>query len=265
MLLNLDKISLSGGTQARSELNQEHISQLLERIESRYELPPVDLIFDGSTYWLVDGFHRVEAHKLAGHNRINASVSQGTQRDAILKSLGANATHGLPRNNGDRKRAVLRMLNDDEWSQWPNAKIAETCACTTGYVKRLRLETLPTIPGLPEPEQKAKPSPTTAKLQSATPGAIVEVDGSTGTIMDITDGGVIYQVLVEGKLKPLLRNEFKVQTAAPPKEIETKPTPLSRQQQILELKRFVVRVSKAKSVPAEIKAEAIKLLELFGN
>lgn len=49
---------------------------------------------------------------------IAVDVRPGSQRDAILYSLGANAAHGRRRTNADKRRAVQRMLSDEEWSRW---------------------------------------------------------------------------------------------------------------------------------------------------
>lgn len=53
-----------------------------------------------------------------------ADIRQGTRRDAVLFSVGANASHGLRRTNEDKRRAVTVLLSDEEWNKWPQAKIA---------------------------------------------------------------------------------------------------------------------------------------------
>jgi hypothetical protein len=263
MLIAINHINLNGGTQTREKLDDDHISRLVEQIDSGHELPPISLTFDGSCYWLTDGFHRVSAHRLAGKLKIDSIVSQGTQRDAVLKSLSSNATHGLPRSRGDLKRAVLRMLLDDEWGQWADRRIADTCAATVGYVKRLRLETLPTIPGIIEPVEPVTPSTKPEAIALATPGAFVQLaDGRTGTIMDLTDG-VVFQVQAGGEMVPALRGELTVLEAAPPQpKVPTQPAKLSKQQQVLELRRCLRRILDSGYVPASLKAEAEKVLRL---
>ena len=58
--------------------------------------------------------------------------------DAILFSLGADATHGYPRPNEDKRRAVLTMLQDPEWGGLSNRDIARRCAVHWSTVGRLR-------------------------------------------------------------------------------------------------------------------------------
>ena len=65
-------------------------------------------------------------------------MRQGTQRDAILWSVGANASHGMRRTNQDKRRAVMRLLEDAEWKCWSDREIAERCAVTHPFVAELR-------------------------------------------------------------------------------------------------------------------------------
>jgi hypothetical protein len=104
------------------------------------EFPPVTLFYDGTDYWLADGFHRVEAAFGAGLTEIVAEVKQGTRRDAILYSVGANAAHGLRRNNADKRRAVITLLDDAEWSNWTNVAIAKACGVAESFVRKLKKE-----------------------------------------------------------------------------------------------------------------------------
>lgn len=69
-------------------------------------------------------------------------MRQGGLRDAILHSAGANATHGLRRTNDDKRRAVLMLLQDNEWGQWNNSEIGRRCAVDHKTVARLRAEHL---------------------------------------------------------------------------------------------------------------------------
>lgn len=140
--LELDKIRIDGGTQSRASMNNEVVNEYTTLIEeSMVDFPPVTVFYDGSDYWLGDGFHRVEAHKLAFRKTlktIKAEVRQGTQRDAILHSVGANANHGLRRTNADKRRAVEKLLYDDEWCQWSDREIARRCGVSAPTVASVR-------------------------------------------------------------------------------------------------------------------------------
>lgn len=82
--------------------------------------------------------HRVEAARDAGLKTIAADIRQGTRRDAILYSVGANAEHGHRRTNADKRRAVLRLLNDDKWQNWSDRKIARQAKVGHAMVSDLR-------------------------------------------------------------------------------------------------------------------------------
>lgn len=104
--------------------------------------PAVVAYYDGSTYWLGDGFHRVQAARDAFNEAANLSipceVRSGTRRDAILHAAGANASHGLRRTNADKQRAVETLLRDNEWAAWSNSGIARRCAVDEKTVRNMR-------------------------------------------------------------------------------------------------------------------------------
>jgi hypothetical protein len=76
------------------------------------EFPPVTVFYDGADYWLANGFHRITESGSLGLSDIAADVRQGTRRDAVLYSVGANAKHSYPRSNKDKRRAALTLLRD---------------------------------------------------------------------------------------------------------------------------------------------------------
>lgn len=138
----LDDIRTDGGTQPREYLNELVLSEYAEAMTAGTEFPPVVIFFDGSHYWLADGFHRLFAAKKCGVQDIAADVRQGTRRDARLYAAGANATHGLRRTNVDKRRAALTLLQDEEWQRWSNREIARQCGVTHTFVAKLRRELL---------------------------------------------------------------------------------------------------------------------------
>jgi len=134
-LIRLSEIRLDGGTQPRTEIDQNLVDEYAENIE---KLPAVDVFHDGVNYWLVDGFHRYFAHQNAGKKEIPANIKIGTVRDAILFSVGVNACHGKRRTNEDKRKAVLTLLNDEEWGKWSSSKIADLCKVSHTFVDNIR-------------------------------------------------------------------------------------------------------------------------------
>lgn len=139
--IELARLSTNGGTQPRAEINDMIVEAYAEDMLTGAEFPPVVVFYDGDNYWLADGFHRVQAARKAKCIFIKADVRQGTRRDAVLFSVGANATHGLRRSNTDKRRAVEVLLRDEEWQQWSDREIARRCAVHHTFVGRVRKET----------------------------------------------------------------------------------------------------------------------------
>jgi len=136
----VDTLRLDGGTQPRAELNLVIIAEYAEAMQTGAQFPPIIVFYDGTQYWVADGFHRVHAAKNAGLEKIPADIRQGTRRDAVLYSVGANAQHGLRRANADKRRAVETLLHDDEWRKWSDREIARRCCVHHTTVIRIRQE-----------------------------------------------------------------------------------------------------------------------------
>lgn len=146
--LTFTQITADDALQPRAALNPDIVEEYAEAVKAGAELPPLTVFFDGTTYYLADGFHRRAAYKEAGENEISVEIHFGTRRDALLYSLGANEDHGLRRNKGDRKRAVLTMLRDEEWREWSVVDIAAACKVSRQYVHQLKQELACTVNSL---------------------------------------------------------------------------------------------------------------------
>lgn len=138
MRIAIAQIRLDGGTQTRAEIDLAHANEIADAIRNEVVLPPVVVFYDGADHWLADGFHRVTGARSAGLVEIDADVRQGTRRDAVLFSVGANATHGLKRTNADKRRAVETLLRDEEWSKWSDREIAKRAGVGYSLVADVR-------------------------------------------------------------------------------------------------------------------------------
>ena len=128
-----------GGAQMRVEMRPETVQDYADDMLAGAIFPPVVVYFDGTDYWLADGFHRVEAARKIGRETIEAEIKEGSARDAILHGIGSNASHGLRRTQADKQRAVERLLKDPEWARWSDRKIAEVARVdhkTVGTIRR---------------------------------------------------------------------------------------------------------------------------------
>lgn len=137
-ILNLGAIVLDARLQSRVEINEETVDDYSHVVTDGGEFPPIEITFDGINYYLTDGFHRYHAHKRAGRASIHCVITSGTFRDAQLRSTAVNSKHGMRRTYADKRKAVMVLLDDFEWSQWSNSEIAKQCGVSHTFVKNLR-------------------------------------------------------------------------------------------------------------------------------
>ena len=113
-------IKIDGGTQARVSLNQDVVKEYAESMREGDVFPPITVFFDGSDYWLADGFHRYFATKANAFTSIEAEVKNGTLDDATLFAFSANSKRGLSMTFEDNRNIIYAMLRHPEWSKWTN-------------------------------------------------------------------------------------------------------------------------------------------------
>lgn len=130
--------------QNRIEMDPVYIAELREIWRESEEtkvacpLPPVTVFADGKgKFWLADGYHRCRAAELEGIEKITCNEYFGDERTAMLHAIGANQRHGLRRTHGDKRKAVLALLNDPEWATWSHRKVAEHTGVTREYVSKV--------------------------------------------------------------------------------------------------------------------------------
>jgi len=156
-------IRVDGGTQMRADLNKETVAEYVDVIYAQtrildWPFPPLVVFYDGETYWLADGFHRLAAFRKALRidspqdinnsdiaHTLPALVRAGDRRQAILHAAGANAAHGLRRTNADKRRSVETLLRDEEWRAWSDQEIARKCVVDAKTVGNIRRELTSTL------------------------------------------------------------------------------------------------------------------------
>jgi ParB-like chromosome segregation protein Spo0J len=121
----------------RVELSEATVQEYADLYQEGKDLPPIRVIYDGSNYWLYDGFTRWHARRRAGLATIPCEITEGTQRDAVLLACGANAEHGLKRSNADKRKAVETLLADKQWGKKSQRWIADMCAVSETYVRKI--------------------------------------------------------------------------------------------------------------------------------
>lgn len=163
MKLDLGRIRMDPATQPRAAMDEGTIEEYSALMTEGKTFPALVVFFDGTDHWLGDGWHRATAAIRAGMTEFECDVKAGTKRDAILYSVGANAEHGLTRSNADKRRAVLTLMTDPEWSQLSNAEIARRCGVRHAMTNAVRKE----LAGAENGYAPRQPRPTAPDAHSA--------------------------------------------------------------------------------------------------
>jgi transposase len=137
-VMNLAALVLDEELQSRVDIDEDAVTEYAHAMESGDTFPPVTVFFTGVNYFLADGFHRYHAYKRTGKVSIQCEIINGSKRDAIYFSTSVNAKHGMRRTNADRRKAVLKLLNDIEWGDKSNTEIAKHCGVSVSFVSNLR-------------------------------------------------------------------------------------------------------------------------------
>jgi hypothetical protein len=124
---------------AARDLDPDIVAEYAERMQAGDVFPPLRVMRDADgTRWLVEGWRRLDAARWNKIESIRCEIQEGDRRAALLASAGVNATHGLRRTNEDKQRAVLKLLEDREWSRWSDREIARQCKVSPTFVGAVR-------------------------------------------------------------------------------------------------------------------------------
>jgi len=140
--LLVESTRIDGKTQSRERINEETVKEYAEAMQAppgsrpSPAWPPVTVFFDGTEYWMADGFHRLLAMKQIGRKNIVADVEKGTREDAAWAACAANKTHGLRRTNADKRKTVTMALKLHP--EKSNRAIAEHCGVSDMFVGSVR-------------------------------------------------------------------------------------------------------------------------------
>jgi len=137
-MVKLSDIRIDGGTQFRDQIDQDVVKEYKEAMLNGAEFPPIQTAFDGSNYWLWDGFHRYFAFMAMGLKQIEVEYKPGTQEDAQDWALSANAKHGQNRNNATKRRQVEAALSMERHKDKSDREIAKLCEVSVSFVGAIR-------------------------------------------------------------------------------------------------------------------------------
>ena len=136
--LPVDQILLNDGLQGRVRLDPSIVDEYADSMKfDNIEFPPIDVYFsqDTNMWYLLDGFHRIEACKKNGKTHITANVVPITNEDdAVWWAAAANQSHGLRRSNADKLRALELVLSLDSSLELSDREIARRIGVSHTFV-----------------------------------------------------------------------------------------------------------------------------------
>ncbi len=125
--------------QSRVGIDLALVQEYADDIQRGEALPLVSTIKAEEGYYLYDGFHRLEASRIAGQSTVRVKFEDGNVWDAIERSCAVNTTHGKRRAPEDTIRAVETILKvmEHRGEKWSQGEIAERCAITQPRVSQI--------------------------------------------------------------------------------------------------------------------------------
>ena len=137
-ILLISAIRRDGQTQHRVAIDPSIIAEYASLMREGVSFPPVRVWWDGSDYWLSDGFQRVSAAEIAGRTQIAAKVLHGTLSDAQWDSYAANAAHGSRHSWAETQIVIRLALKHSNSAAMSNVQIAKHLHLSEATVRRGR-------------------------------------------------------------------------------------------------------------------------------
>jgi hypothetical protein len=143
-MISLALVRFDSDCQSRVSLDEETVTEYAYRMKEGATFPPITVFFDGSEYWLADGFHRYAAHKGVARERgdeataeVAAEIRQGTRLDAVRHALSANALHGKRREPGDYRKGYSIAVRCGLCEAHDVAAVRGLLACSERWARDL--------------------------------------------------------------------------------------------------------------------------------
>ena len=188
--MSLDKIKCAPDIQPRVSTDKAVVAEYAEHVKAKVKLPRVVVFFDGTTYWLAEGFHRLAAYILAGRKTIDCVVYKGSKDDAKWWALQSNQTHGLRRTNSDKAKAVKMAFEHPNGKDLSSRQIADLVGVSPAMVDKYRPKDEPTANGVQSRKRKGRDGRVidTAKIGKGKKGNSKSSGGSAAKAGDKQNG-----------------------------------------------------------------------------
>lgn len=136
--LDASSLVIDGGTQNRLKIHDDAVDEyyeILQEAKGIWPFPPLDVFYDGSSYFVADGFHRFLAANRAKWKTIPCIVHKGTAHDARIFGMTANDRNGVRMTRADKRGCVVWLLeNGGKMTQAEISAKAGVCIATVKAV-----------------------------------------------------------------------------------------------------------------------------------
>lgn len=107
MKIKIDEIIIREDLYPRKKIDEQKVEEYSENLD---ELPPIVI---NQAKILIDGKHRILAHKLAGKTEIEYIIEETkSESDLRLRAIELNAKHGLQLSYNDKKRIAVDITKN---------------------------------------------------------------------------------------------------------------------------------------------------------
>jgi len=136
--VNISDLKLDNSIWPRSSLDEEAIERYRDCLE---DLPPI--VVDKETMTVLDGWHRVEAHKREGIETISVKYETCPPHLFLARAYALNARHGLPVNNEVRDQIIVALRQGkDGYDAMGEKEIADIMGISQGRVAQVLINLL---------------------------------------------------------------------------------------------------------------------------
>lgn len=120
--------------QVREE-DPDHTDEIARALRAGANVPPLLVLDTGKRLILIDGHHRLEAHRLAGLEDVAVEAFLGSVTEAVLQACSANSATKLPMTASQRQDAAWRYVQLQRHSK---RDISRATGCSERTVATMR-------------------------------------------------------------------------------------------------------------------------------
>ncbi len=147
-VMAIDEIEINPTFQVRvNGVKKETIEQYALDMQRGDKFPPVRVWkLDDGKFYLTRGFHRMEAAKSIGREKIEVEIMYGTKEEAFEDAFQSNLNNGLQMSNKDKFYFLERLIEENHpWMRRSNEYLAESLRVTSATVGNWLKKLEPTL------------------------------------------------------------------------------------------------------------------------